>query len=402
MDKMKNQYFGDINDYRKYGLIRLLTGAGEIRTGICWMLTPDDNRTDGKFIEYLDKPKKYKDFDPDLYEFLSQCISENARDVLEVKNSDIFPSTILYDPILKDDAGRRKQYFSNMYKLFQDVDLIFFDPDNGLEVKSKSLGHKHSSKYLYWSEVAECYKKGHSILIYQHFTREDRNEFISRILDNIYTKTGSKNTIYFQTSSVVFFLISQDKFSQYFLNKSRFILHKWGEQIRVFPQIKDQVKNNIAVHIDKFVESLKERALGFTDEQLKYMPIKDRFWLEEKLKEAEIPKSWSDYILISLGLKKKKGGQPRDEEIELQITRDIFKYFLILQKENPKITDKEVVETWLEENQDEDGKHRQYGIGTDNRYLEIYRKRKGTVAGEIVGKRTIRNLKRKKKTTKEK
>jgi hypothetical protein len=25
---MKNQYFGDVNDYRKYGLLRLLTGPG--------------------------------------------------------------------------------------------------------------------------------------------------------------------------------------------------------------------------------------------------------------------------------------------------------------------------------------------------------------------------------------
>ena len=164
---MKNQYFGDINDYRKYGLIRLLAGAGEMRTGVCWMLTPDDTKTDGKFTEYLDKPKKFKDFDPDLYEFLSQCIRKNARDVIEVKNSDIFPSTIFYDPKLEDDAARRKQYFSKMYKLFQDVDLVFFDPDNGLEIKSKSLGQKDSSKYLYWSEVVECYKSGHSILIYQ-------------------------------------------------------------------------------------------------------------------------------------------------------------------------------------------------------------------------------------------
>ena len=46
---MKNQYFGDINDYRKYGLIRILSNSGIIRTGICWMLTPDDTRTDGKF-----------------------------------------------------------------------------------------------------------------------------------------------------------------------------------------------------------------------------------------------------------------------------------------------------------------------------------------------------------------
>jgi hypothetical protein len=44
---VKNQYFGDINDYRKYGLLRLLTNRGEIRTAVCWMLTRDDESIDG-------------------------------------------------------------------------------------------------------------------------------------------------------------------------------------------------------------------------------------------------------------------------------------------------------------------------------------------------------------------
>jgi hypothetical protein len=57
---MKNQYFGDVNDYRKYGLIRLLTGRGEISTAVCWMLTPDDDRTDGKFTDYLGSPEKWR------------------------------------------------------------------------------------------------------------------------------------------------------------------------------------------------------------------------------------------------------------------------------------------------------------------------------------------------------
>ena len=39
---MKNQYFGDINDYRKYGLLRVLCNRGEIETAVCWMLATDD------------------------------------------------------------------------------------------------------------------------------------------------------------------------------------------------------------------------------------------------------------------------------------------------------------------------------------------------------------------------
>jgi len=35
---MKNQYYGDVNIYRKYGLIRILSNSGIVRMGICWIL----------------------------------------------------------------------------------------------------------------------------------------------------------------------------------------------------------------------------------------------------------------------------------------------------------------------------------------------------------------------------
>ena len=37
---MKHQYVGDINDYRKYALLRALSAGGANRIGVCWMLTP--------------------------------------------------------------------------------------------------------------------------------------------------------------------------------------------------------------------------------------------------------------------------------------------------------------------------------------------------------------------------
>ena len=40
---MKDQYFGDINDYRKYALLLELSGSGDICTGVCWMLTGADH-----------------------------------------------------------------------------------------------------------------------------------------------------------------------------------------------------------------------------------------------------------------------------------------------------------------------------------------------------------------------
>ncbi len=45
---MKNQYFGDINDYRKYGLLRAIQSKGEARLLVAWMLTENDGSRDSR------------------------------------------------------------------------------------------------------------------------------------------------------------------------------------------------------------------------------------------------------------------------------------------------------------------------------------------------------------------
>jgi hypothetical protein len=79
---MKNQYVGDINDYRKYGLIRALSASGKLSTAVCWMLTGDDGRRDGEKTAYLGQPGKYRDHDPDLFDRLREQVQAgSARNV---------------------------------------------------------------------------------------------------------------------------------------------------------------------------------------------------------------------------------------------------------------------------------------------------------------------------------
>lgn len=68
---MKNQFVGDINDYYKYGLLRIFSDVGKKKIGICWMLTPE--RT-----EYLHDPGKWRDFDPVLFGELRRIVQARA------------------------------------------------------------------------------------------------------------------------------------------------------------------------------------------------------------------------------------------------------------------------------------------------------------------------------------
>ena len=95
------------------------------------------------------------------------------------------------------------------FELLSGCDLIFFDPDNGLDVPSVQRGRRNSSKYVYRSEVSEAYQRGHSVLVYQHFTRENRDTFLDRICDDLKDCTGATDIEVFRTPHVAFLLLEQ-------------------------------------------------------------------------------------------------------------------------------------------------------------------------------------------------
>ena len=231
---MKNQYFGDINDYRKYGLLRLLTRGGEINTTVCWMLTPNDGRGDGSRIGYLSQPEEWRDLDPQLFDHLEETVLRRGlRNVSEIENSTVLPSCSFFSKLVPDDRGARAVYHEGAIDSARGCELVFFDPDNGIEVQSKPCGRKDSSKYLYWCEIEDFWKAGHSLLIYQHFPHVERNPFIEAKARELICRTGALEVISFRTSHVVFLLVPHEERLDFFRGRSGVVEEVWGQQIQV-------------------------------------------------------------------------------------------------------------------------------------------------------------------------
>jgi hypothetical protein len=204
---MKDQYFGDVNDFRKYGLLRALVLPDRLRLGVCWMLTEADGRTDGNFLAYLSKPENYRHSDPELFDWLKQVIGiEQDRRTARIQQSALLGSACFHANILGDCGVERRRYFSECGAKFTGCDLVFFDPDNGLEIGSTSRGRKHSRKYLWWDEVCSAFCAGSSVLIYQHFIRKNRIDFIARMTDELRERTGAAAVFSFKTPHVLFLL----------------------------------------------------------------------------------------------------------------------------------------------------------------------------------------------------
>jgi hypothetical protein len=227
---MKHQYFGDVNDYRKYGLLRLLQKESRLKLAVCWMLTPDDGRTDGQFTSYLGQASRWRQYDVSLFDLLAETLP-SGRNLRHVEEQQLLRGAILIDRVVPDSRTLRGNYFREVQREFADAQLVFFDPDNGIEVKSCPPGRKESSKYVAWNELAATYHSGRSILVYQHFRRQNRNAFIEEMADELMARTGASIVTCFRTANVAFFLVPQPAHKECLFRASETVGGNWVGQI---------------------------------------------------------------------------------------------------------------------------------------------------------------------------
>ena len=174
--------------------------------------------------------RKWERQDDHLHQAVLQ---RHARNVSEIEASDLLPSCTFHSEIVPDDSGTRAVYFDRLNEPAQGCHLIFFDPDNGIEVQSKPYGRKDSCKYLYWRELTSFWNAGHSLLIYQHFPRVERDAYIKDKAHRLMKETGATEVISFETSLVVFFLLPQKDHSEFFGERCALVSERWGSQFQV-------------------------------------------------------------------------------------------------------------------------------------------------------------------------
>ena len=182
---MQNRYVGDVGDFAKYALLRRLAGASpeqSIRLGVVWCLYPDESHNaDGRHISYLSRPG-FAPLDLDLISALQKIVGSNRRSIAAIANAAILPQeTIFCDalacllpgapPVRRDRLLHRSRWLEDCLTRTEACELIFFDPDNGIEVASVPKHHVKAGKYIYWDELARFWKRGHTLLIYHHLNR---------------------------------------------------------------------------------------------------------------------------------------------------------------------------------------------------------------------------------------
>lgn len=173
---MQNRYTGDIGDFAKYGILRAITDTSSL--GVAWYLYPDEGHNkDGKHIDYLDAPARWRHLDPDLFDALGGLVRSGSRALRNIEESGILPGATFSRRLLEFDGSparrrtERSEWFGQTHGDLGECDVIFADPDNGLcEEERFSGGRRAHWKRMPISEAIDLASQ-RTAIVYHHNTR---------------------------------------------------------------------------------------------------------------------------------------------------------------------------------------------------------------------------------------
>lgn len=181
---MQNRYTGDIGDFGKLGLLRVLQASG-LTVSVNWYLVPDENHnSDGRHVQYLENAD-YCQLDEPLWLELRRIVKSGQREVSALENENIINAVFFSDPLVfagkskSERATIRKTWHEKALMTLSGTDVIFVDPDNGIVVPS-ALGTVKENKFVKLDELVDYYKQGSSVIYYQHKARRPDSFYVDQ------------------------------------------------------------------------------------------------------------------------------------------------------------------------------------------------------------------------------
>lgn len=190
---MQDRYAGDIGDFGKFGFLKFVEYEG-LKVGVNWYPTEpvtkkESRNNDGKYGVTKSNKKFHRWLfcDKTLFEKLEK-VYKGKRSVANIEKQEPLKTNCYYSDKL--DAQSRDTWHAKALKKLSKCDVVFLDPDNGLEVdsaKGKSL-----NKYVLLKEIKSYLDRGQSVIFYNHRSRKKADKYFNDLYKKLNTITKIK------------------------------------------------------------------------------------------------------------------------------------------------------------------------------------------------------------------
>jgi hypothetical protein len=241
---MQDRYAGDVGDFGKFGLLRHLCGETaqdkdpRLKPGLIWYRVGDEHHNgDGRHISYLKRnPRndlRFRSCDETVYDALADLVERNRRSVAALERADLLPNAVYWkEPI----SSPRNGWFERALKAMAGCDVVFVDPDNGIECAGLKDTQARSRKFVFRSEVQALVLQGNTAVIYHHIgrlggTAEEQTQRHLKTLQDTLSLPQRPFGVLLRRGTTRAYLILPDTGPHHrvLLSRAKALVRKWGK-----------------------------------------------------------------------------------------------------------------------------------------------------------------------------
>ena len=162
---MQERRFGSIGDFVKLAFLRHLKEGRHL--AVCWYVTGQGaNRPLAeKHFAYLKRPGEFRNLAPEVFDTL-KSVSESSTlgsgYITALEASGVLSGAVFNHEQVPRRAARRKSWTTSLVDSVTKANLIFLDPDNGIQ------GRRLTPKHVALAEIAALRRQDRALVTVQH------------------------------------------------------------------------------------------------------------------------------------------------------------------------------------------------------------------------------------------
>jgi len=174
---MQDRQIGGIGDFGKLALLRHL--MKDRRLSVCWYLTAGwkDGKDSKRHFDFLNRPNEYRHLAPEVFDALLQLDGgwgASTDRLTKLHMSRILGNAVFLRQEVPIRAPSRRQWLEVLVESVRGTNLVFLDPDYGIEGKRLTAGH------VALAEIAALKTPGRALIIgHQQSGRRSEVRFLA-------------------------------------------------------------------------------------------------------------------------------------------------------------------------------------------------------------------------------
>ena len=174
---MQLRYVGGIGDFGKFALLRHL--RKDRRLAVCWYLTGETQATEERerHFDYLKHPDHFRHFAPEVFDQLAEFAGGSGGVVdplIELQANKILGNAVFLRKEVPKRISLRQLWVDELVAAARDSNLVFLDPDRGIE------GKRLTNKHVALAEIAALRLPDRALIVsHQQSGRKSEVKFLA-------------------------------------------------------------------------------------------------------------------------------------------------------------------------------------------------------------------------------